>query len=55
MHRIDVLDLIDVRCLIVQQFKASAASNTCSMVRKQRRGICNINKLIRQRYSGLHM
>jgi hypothetical protein len=54
MHRIDVPDGIIVRHLIIKELEASAASDTCNMVRKQRRSICNIYKLMRRRYSGVH-
>jgi hypothetical protein len=40
--------------VIIKELEASATSNTYSMVRKQRRSICNIYKLIRRRYSGVH-
>jgi hypothetical protein len=33
---------------IIQKLKASTSSNTCTMVRKQNRRICNIIKLTRQ-------
>jgi hypothetical protein len=36
---IDVLDRIVVHRLIIKELEASATTNTCSMVRKQRRSI----------------
>ena len=38
-----------IRHLFIKELKVSVASNTCSMIRKQRKGICNIHKLIRRR------
>jgi hypothetical protein len=56
MHGNSVPGVIDVlvRRLIIQELKSSAASDTCSMVRKQRRSICSIYKLIRRRCNGTH-
>jgi hypothetical protein len=56
MHGTGVLDVIHVRVrrLIIQELKSSAASDTCSMVRKQRWSICSIYKLIRRRCNGTH-
>jgi hypothetical protein len=55
MHRIDVPDGIVVHRLIIEKLEASTTCDTCSMVRKQRRSICNIYEFVRQRYSGVHM
>jgi hypothetical protein len=54
MHRIGVPDGIVARRLTIEELEAIATSDTCSMVRKQRRSICNIYKLIRRRYSGVY-
>ena len=40
--------------LFIKELEPSTASNTCSMIRKQRRGICNIHKLIRRRCGHRH-
>jgi hypothetical protein len=57
-HR--VIDVSSRGCRIhrrvIQKLKARTASNTCTMVRKQNRTICNIIKLTRQgrsRHQGL--
>jgi hypothetical protein len=57
MHGNSIVGVIHVRIrrLIIQKLKTSAASDTCSMVRKQRRSICSIYKLIRQRWNRSHM